>query len=122
MITYERTVLMDATVKRPFAMARSVTKLRLIHRVAGTGHNTRWNAELQQVLRTLPAKGRRPENVYADWIRTGNQECSGLSVNLLCKQPSRLVNPILLTHGEAAERLALPEYVRCPHCFGKETA
>ena len=122
MIYYERTVFMDATVKRPFAMARSVTKLRLIHRVAGTGHNTRWNAELQQVQRILPAKGRRPENVYTDYIRTGYQECSELRVILVCNQPSRLVNPILLTHGEVAERLALPEYTQCPHCFGKETA
>ena len=122
MIYYERTVFMDATVKRSFAMARSVTKLRLIHRVAKAGHNTRWNAELQQVQRILPAKGRRPENVYTDYIRTGYQECSGLSVKLVCKQPSRLVNPILLTHDEAAERLALHEYTQCPHCFGKETA
>ena len=117
MITYEAATSTEAAVKRPFAMARSVTQRRLIHRVADTGHRLWWSAELATVTRTRPARKNRRAVEYVDWIRTGKMELSRLSVKLVCKQPSYLTNPILLTHGEVADRLSLPEYTQCKQCF-----
>lgn len=88
-----------ALVKTPFVVARSGT---LIHSVAPDGHYFRW---------------RQHRHEWGFWRMPGEEfDDPDLIINLVCRFPSVLKNPALLTIERAEQMIEVCELGWCPHC------
>jgi hypothetical protein len=95
LINREGYVVLPATVKRPFVIAKYAMKM--IHKVADEGSHFVWNPE--------------PHGWGWRW-----NDSPVLQVKLVCRYPSILREPRLITQPQAGE-LLLSGLELCRHCF-----